>query len=105
MRIIKSLVMTSALVLLAGVIPALAQSQWAVTRTLHIGGEGGWDYLTVDPQTHRLYVPRSTHTMVIDPESGKVLADIPGQKRAHGVAIVPQSGRGFISDGGATAPS
>lgn len=100
MPIIKSLVMTSALVLLAGVIPALAQSQWAVTRTLHIGGEGGWDYLTVDPQTHRLYVPRSTHTMVIDPESGKVLADIPGQKRAHGVAIVPQAGRGFISDGG-----
>jgi hypothetical protein len=92
--------MTSALVLLAGAFPALAQSQWAVTRTLHIGGEGGWDYLTVDPKTHRLYVPRSTHTMVIDPESGKVLADIPGQKRAHGVAIVPQAGRGFISDGG-----
>lgn len=100
MRIIKSLVMASSLVLMAGAFPALAQSQWAVTKTLHIGGEGGWDYLTVDPQTQRLYVTRSTHTMVIDPESGKVLADIPGQKRAHGVAIVPQAGRGFISDGG-----
>jgi hypothetical protein len=38
--------------------------------------------------------------MVIDSESGKTIADIPGQKRAHGVAIVSQAGRGFISDGG-----
>jgi DNA-binding beta-propeller fold protein YncE len=100
MRIKKSLVVASALVLFACSLPVLAQSEWTVTRTIHVGGEGGWDYLTVDPQTHRLYVPRSTHTMVIDPDSGKTIADIPGQKRAHGVAIVPQAGRGFISDGG-----
>ena len=100
MQIMKALVVTLALVLLTGSFTVLAQSEWAVTKTLPIGGEGGWDYLTVDPQTHRLYVPRSTHTMVIEAESGKVIADIPGQKRAHGVAIVPQAGRGFISDGG-----
>src|SRR5262249_47718872 len=52
------------------------------------------------PQTHRLYVPRTTHTMVIDTDSGKVIADIPGQKNAHGVALAPSMGRGFISDGG-----
>jgi DNA-binding beta-propeller fold protein YncE len=90
----------SAIVLFAYSLPVMAQSDWAVTKTLPIGGEGGWDYLTVGPQTHRLYVPRSTHTMVIDPESGKTIADIPGQKRAHGVAIATQAGRGFISDGG-----
>jgi hypothetical protein len=77
-----------------------AQPDWAVVKTFQIGGDGGWDYLTVDPATHRLYVPRSTHTQVIDAESGKVIADIPGQKRAHGVAIVPGVNRGFISDGG-----
>src|SRR5258705_508420 len=99
MRLIKSVVVTSFAFLLVCSLPALAQSEWTITRTLHIGGEGGWDYLTVDPQTHRLYVPRSTHTMVIDPESGKTIADILGQKRAHGVAIAPQAGRGFISDG------
>jgi hypothetical protein len=54
----------------------------------------------VYPQTHRLYVTRTTHPMVIDTESGKVIAHIPGQKIAHGVAIVPEAGRGFISDGG-----
>lgn len=100
MRITKSLLVVPAIVLFACSLPVLAQSDWTVTKTLPIGGEGGWDYLTVDPQTHRLYVPRSTHTMVIDPESGKTIADIPGQKRAHGVAVVPQAGRGFISDGG-----
>lgn len=100
MRITKSILVASALVLLACSFPLMAQADWTVTKTLPIGGEGGWDYLTVDPQTHLLYVPRGTHTMVIDPDSGKTVADIPGQKRAHGVAVVPQAGRGFISDGG-----
>jgi DNA-binding beta-propeller fold protein YncE len=77
-----------------------AQADWKVTNTFHIGGDGGWDYVTVDSQNHRLYITRSTHTMVIDAVSGQTIADIPGQKRSHGVAIVPQAGRGFISDGG-----
>jgi DNA-binding beta-propeller fold protein YncE len=78
---------------------AAAQAGWAVEKTLHIGGEGGFDYVTLDAKNHQLYVPRSTHTMVIDADSGKTLADIPGQKHNHGVALVPQAGRGFISDG------
>lgn len=73
---------------------------WTVINTFPIGGQGAWDYLTVDPRTHRLYVPRTTHTMVIDAESGKTVADIPGQKNAHGVALATAAGRGFISDGG-----
>ena len=90
-----------ALFLLSGVSSiALAQSNWKVKQTFHIGGEGGWDYVTVDPQTHRLFVTRTTHTQVIDGESGKVLGDIPGQIRSHGVAIVPKVNRGFITDGG-----
>jgi len=89
-----------ALLLLVGSLPVMAQTNWAVEKELKIGGEGAWDYLTVDPKAHRLFVPRSTHTMVIDADSGKTLGDIPGQKIAHGVAIVPEVGRGFISDGG-----
>jgi DNA-binding beta-propeller fold protein YncE len=79
-----------------------AQGTWAVEKTFHVGGEGGWDYVTVDGANHRLYVPRSTHTMVIDADSGKTIADIPGQKHNHGVALVPEAGRGFISDGNGT---
>jgi DNA-binding beta-propeller fold protein YncE len=88
------------LLVLLAVVPASAQKNWKVERTIHVGGSGGWDYLTVDPQSHHLYVTRSTHTMVIDPESGKVLGDIPGQQRSHGVALAPETGHGFISDGG-----
>ena len=86
--------------LFTGVPPAVAQAGWKVVETFQIGGAGGWDYLTVDPQTHRLYVPRTTHTMVIDSADGKTIAHIPGQINAHGVAIAPKAGRGFISDGG-----
>jgi len=57
------------------------------------------DYLTVDSARHLLYVPRSTHTLVIDAVSGKTVGDIPGQKENHGVAIVPKLNRGFITDG------
>ena len=76
-----------------------ASGTYHVAQTFHVGGEGGWDYLTVDPEHQLLYVPRSTHTMVLDAATGKTVADIPGQKRNHGVALVPDVGRGFISDG------
>ncbi|HEY5057018.1 MAG TPA: YncE family protein [Acidobacteriaceae bacterium] len=79
-----------------------AQTHWDVTNTMHIGGEGSWDYVTTDPATHRLFVTRSTHTQVLDEQTGKVLGDIPGQVRSHGVAIVPKLNRGFITDGGGT---
>jgi DNA-binding beta-propeller fold protein YncE len=72
---------------------------YRVAQIFRIGGTSGWDYLTVDPEGKLLYVPRSTHTMVVDAVSGRTVADIPGQRRNHGVAIVPSAGRGFISDG------
>jgi DNA-binding beta-propeller fold protein YncE len=72
---------------------------YEVSKTFRVGGEGGWDYLTVDSEDKLLFVPRSTHTMVIDATTGKTVADIPGQKRNHGVAIVKTAGRGFITDG------
>jgi len=70
-----------------------------VTNTFHIGGDGGWDYLTVDPEAKLLYVPRSTHTMILSEADGKTVADIPGQQRNHVVAVVPDLHRGFITDG------
>jgi DNA-binding beta-propeller fold protein YncE len=72
---------------------------YSVSQTFQVGGDGAWDYLTVDPEHQLLFVPRSTHTLVLDARTGKTVADIPGQKRNHGVAIVPGAGRGFITDG------
>ena len=68
-------------------------------KPLAVGGSGGWDYVTVDSANGRIYLPRSTHTMVVDEADGKVLGDIPGQSRNHGVALVPALHRGFITDG------
>lgn len=92
---------TTALTLLAAVV-AFAKSDEApyhVAKTLSIGGKGGWDYVTVDPDHHHLYLPRTTHTMVVDAATGKTVADIEGQKGNHGVALAPDVGRGFITDG------
>lgn len=78
-----------------------ATGPYKVAEIFKVGGEGGQDYLTVDSEHKLLYVPRSTHTMVIDLKTGKVAGDVPGQKRNHGVAIAPKAGRGFITDGSA----
>ncbi len=86
--------------LAAAVLPISAQTNWKVLNAFHVGGDGGWDYVTMDAPNHRVFVTRSTHTIAIDEETGKVLGDIPGQIRSHGVALVPALGRGFITDGG-----
>src|SRR5580698_9140460 len=100
MRVIAKVVMCLGATLLTGALPGSTQTKWDVANTAHIGGDGGWDYVTVASKTHQLFVTRSTHTMVIDAGTGKTLGDIPGQKRSHGTAIVPSVGRGFITDGG-----
>lgn len=76
-----------------------ADDTYKVARTIKLGGEGGWDYVRLDDEHHLLYVTRSTHTMVVDVADGKLVADIPGSKGAHGTALAPDAGRGFISDG------
>ena len=75
-------------------------AQYKVTKTLHVGGAGGWDYATLDDAGKLLYLTRSTHTIVVDTATGKIVADFSKTKRSHGVALVPDVGRGFVSDGG-----
>ena len=50
-------------------------------KEIQIGGEGGWDYLIVDPGTHRLYVSHATKIVVADTETGKVVGEIPDTRR------------------------
>jgi YVTN family beta-propeller protein len=71
-----------------------------VIKRILVGGEGGWDYLTVDSASHRLYLSRGTHVMVVNLQSDKVEGDIPNTPGVHGIAIVADQGRGFISNGG-----
>src|SRR5215471_16710381 len=72
---------------------------WKILKEIKIGGDGGWDYLTMDSSARRLYVSHNTHVVVVDPDSGKVVGDIPDTPGVHGIALVPSLSRGFISNG------
>jgi YVTN family beta-propeller protein len=74
-------------------------SAYKVLRTFTIGGEGGWDYVTVDSEARRLYVPRGTRVLVLDADSGKQVGEIADTQGVHGVALAPELGRGFASNG------
>jgi DNA-binding beta-propeller fold protein YncE len=71
----------------------------SVIKTYKLGGDGGWDYLTIDPESHHLFISRSTHVIVIDSESGKPAGDIPDTPGVHGIALADDLGRGFTSNG------
>jgi DNA-binding beta-propeller fold protein YncE len=70
-----------------------------VTQTVKIGGEGGWDYLTVDAAARRFYVTRGTRVMVLDADTLKPVGEIPKTEGVHGVALAADLGRGFTSNG------
>ncbi len=76
-----------------------AEPGYRVIKRLPVGGEGGWDYLTVDAAARRLYISRSTHVMVIDLDTDKVVGDIPDTAGVHGIAVAPELNRGFTSNG------
>jgi WD40 repeat protein len=83
-------------------VPALllaADSGLRVIKTYKLGGEGGWDYLKIDPDSRRLFISRATHVMVIDADSGKSLGDIADTPGVHGIALAPELNRGFTSNG------
>jgi YVTN family beta-propeller protein len=68
-------------------------------KRIEVGGEGGWDYLTVDSAARRLYVSHATRVVVIDLDKGTVVGEIPNTNGVHGIAVVPELGRGFTSNG------
>jgi YVTN family beta-propeller protein len=74
-------------------------------KTVPLGAaEGGgeyFDYITVDPAARRLYVTHGTEVKVLDADTFAIVGSITGLKRCHGVALVPELGRGFITDGDA----
>ena len=76
-----------------------ADAGFHLINSYKIGGEGGWDYLTIDSAARRLYISRATHVIVLDVDSGKQVGDIPDTPGVHGIALAPEFNRGFISDG------
>ena len=96
----QSLLVSTALLTLLLAWPGVSHAQTFTVAKYSIGGDGGTDYLTAEPGTARVFVSRSTHVMVIDGVTGKVVGDIPDTPRNHGIALAPKSGHGFITSAG-----
>src|SRR6185295_16513526 len=78
---------------------AKGPSGYHLTKKTVLGGEGGWDYLTVDSKARRVYISRGTHVMVVDADSAALVGDIPNTNGVHGIAIVADLNKGFTSNG------
>jgi DNA-binding beta-propeller fold protein YncE len=80
--------------------PIVAHAQTFKVEKFDIKGEGGTDYVTVEPATGRVFVSRASHMMVVDGASGKVLGDIPNTPGVHGAGLATAAGHGFTTNGG-----
>jgi len=97
-------------VVVAELVPLKARSQnpsapqYQLIKKVVLGGEGGWDYFTADPVTHRLFIGRGAYVMVTDP-TGKVVGkmDVGKDNEAHAVAFASDLHRAFTSNGGGSS--
>jgi len=97
---VATLAITAFLFLLPLQVWAEAPSgEFKVSQVIPLGGEGGWDYLTVDSKARRVFISRGTHVMVVDAISGALLGDIPNTPGVHGIAVVPGLNRAYITKG------
>jgi len=89
--------------LAATYLPAAPQaaggSGYHLIKKVKLGGTGGWDYIEVDPATHRLFISRGTHVIVVDPDQGKIIGDIPDTQGVHGIAFANEFNKGFTTNG------
>jgi DNA-binding beta-propeller fold protein YncE len=96
-------------VLASGLLGASAATppspHYALITQIRLPGDGGWDYLSIDPAARRLYVAHGDHVDVIDIDHDTLVGSIPDTAGVHGVAIAHQLGRGFASDGQASQAS
>jgi YVTN family beta-propeller protein len=70
-----------------------------VVKSIPVPGEGGWDYLAADSSNRRLYVSHATAVDVLDLDTNALVGKIPNTNGVHGIALAPDLGKGFVSDG------
>jgi len=95
--------LTSVFLFAAAIADLAGSSGYHLVKKIALGGEGGWDYLTFDDASRRLYVSRATRVVVLDADHGTVVAEIPDTPGVHGIALAPELGRGFTSNGAAAS--
>ena len=93
------LLAVAAVILFAARSSAQSPSGYKLARKVHVGGDGGWDYLAVDAPARRLYVTHGARVLVFDADTVTQVGEIPNTAGVHGVAIAPDLHRGFTSNG------
>ncbi len=78
---------------------AASVPQYAVEKKMPIPGDGGWDCITIDSDSHHLFISRGTHVQVLDVETGKMAGDILNTQGVHAIAVVPKLNKGYITNG------
>src|SRR5712672_2084300 len=76
-----------------------ADGSYHLLKEIPVGGDGGWDYLTVDSAAHRLYVSHATKVVVIDLAKDAVVGEITNTPGVHGIAVAPDLNRGLVTCG------
>ena len=89
----------TAIIALVFAAPGHAAGSYRFLHEITVGGEGGWDCLSVDPVGHRLYVSHATKAVVIDTQTDQVVGEIADTPGIHGIAVAPKAGRAFTSNG------
>ncbi|MFN8257597.1 MAG: YncE family protein [Bacteroidales bacterium] len=75
------------------------QAKYKIANKINLEGDGGWDYLTVDDSTSRLFISHGTMVQVLDLNTHKLIGTIPDTKGVHGIALARDLNKGFISCG------
>ena len=89
----------------AGPAPPAPPPRYALIQEIRLAGDGGWDYLSIDPAARRLYVAHGDHIDVLDIDDDTLVGSIADTPGVHGLAIAHELGRGFASDGRASQAS
>jgi YVTN family beta-propeller protein len=70
-----------------------------IQKTWKIGGEGNWDYLTLDPVALKLYIAHGPVVQIVDVNTGTLAGQVVGMREAHGIALDDNGQYGYVSDG------
>src|SRR5208283_167562 len=74
-------------------------SAYKINDRIHLEGNEGWDYLTVDNNSNRLFVSHGTIVQVIDLSTNKLIATINNLQGVHGIAVANDVNKGYITNG------
>jgi DNA-binding beta-propeller fold protein YncE len=92
-------ILAACLVIAVTTAPSVAAEEYRLLKTVPVPGDGGWDYLIVDDAGRRVYISHGNQVDVLDADSHELKGTIPDTRGVHGIALAPDLGRGFTSNG------